>query len=291
MSKVLVVGDIMVDQYIFVETNRTAPEARIPVWDEKRKETRPGGAANVARNLRALGDIEVSLAGLTDFVSQEMIGYHDIDVSMCTGNQTMYKRRYIGPDGEHLFRHDNFLKFKADVPYFAERLKRDLSDQYEIVVISDYDKGTVTDEVVDVIRSVHKGPVVVDSKRHDLRIFSGFTILKVNEHEYDVQLSSPYYSHVESLFDYVVVTKGARGAELRQRDPIKDNDIRYVIHSEKFAISPVKAKDVTGCGDTHTAAMAFSLMQNPDMRQAVKFANHCAREVVQKFGTSVPNKV
>lgn len=290
-NKVLVFGDIMIDEYVHVVTKRKAPEADIPVWDEVGRNLRLGGAANVANNVRSLGDVQVALVGICETKDMEYIAYHDIDVSSCVDGRTMLKTRYVDSNENIILRADNFTNFsKSDL--CAPKL-RDLMERYkfDIVIISDYNKGTIGEESINVIRELHDGPVVVDSKRKDLRLFSGFTVLKVNEHEYDVQVASPHYTHVEKLFDYVVVTRGAKGADLKQRDAVKSHDVRYVINTESFPVEQVKAKDVTGCGDTHTAAMSFSLLKNPDIRFAVKFANACARSVVQKFGTSVPGAV
>lgn len=291
MSRVLVIGDVMLDEYVFVETTRKAPEANIPVWDEERRECRLGGAANVAHNLKALGTDYVHLSGIMSERDVHLLREKGISADFpVSDSSTMRKTRFIDPRNEFLFRVDNFKRFDArSAGELAADIGRLLDDQiFDIIVISDYDKGTVTEVLCDYVRRLHDGPVIVDSKRRDLRIFSGFSVLKVNEAEYDAQLSSPHYSHVEKLFDYVVVTKGAKGAELRHRDPIKSGELRYTLHTEKFPIEPVKAKDVTGCGDTHTAAMAFSLLKTTDMRASVKFANACARSVVQKFGTALP---
>ncbi|MFA5750422.1 MAG: PfkB family carbohydrate kinase, partial [Candidatus Shapirobacteria bacterium] len=77
-------------------------------------------------------------------------------------------------------------------------------------------------------------------------------------------------------------------ATLLQHDKFKSSNMKYVVHAEDFHSEKVDAIDVTGCGDTHTAAMAFSLLKNPnDIRAAVKFANACAANVVKKFGTSI----
>lgn len=289
---ILVVGDVMVDRYTYVQTERQAPEAPIPVWDVLRDEYRLGGAANVAHNLKALGgdEVEVHLAGVIDHADRRMISSLGIETILCAGTETMVKHRYVKEGkNEYLFRSDSFKSFSSGSrSTFLKSLDHFLpAHRFDAVILSDYNKGTICEEVVQRLKG-RSDLNVVDSKRVDLKLFEGFSILKVNEHEYSVQVSRGPYTCVESLFDYVVVTKGKKGSELRQCEKQASGPNRYVVHTENFPVISVPAKDVTGCGDTHTAAMTFSLVKNNgDVRSAVKFANACARNVVQKFGTSV----
>jgi D-beta-D-heptose 7-phosphate kinase / D-beta-D-heptose 1-phosphate adenosyltransferase len=285
-KRVLVIGDVMVDRYVYVQSTRTAEEAKIPVWDEVSVEPRPGGAGNVAYNLVSM-DLDVWLCGIgprsTDWC------FSGIDTSLCTGGETMYKTRYVdvGCDPKILFRLDNMKRFSQkaiDEFRIAFDIKSERAQPFDAVIISDYDKGTVIPEV---IRFALKSPIViVDSKREDLSIFDGASVLKVNEKEFSAQASSKLYPNVTAFFDYVVVTKGAAGADLLQFDRFASDGNRYVTHKESFEAKKVRAVDVTGCGDTHTAAMACALLRGGDMRAAVKFANDCASSVVQRFGTS-----
>jgi rfaE bifunctional protein kinase chain/domain len=296
--KVLVVGDIMLDRYVWVETHRQAPEASIPVWDELREEYRLGGAANVANNLKAIGDdeVQVHLAGIfrQTQVNQALIHRAGVDTTLCNHGVGMVKNRYV--EGEKIiFRSDSIRMFDpAAVSIFEEQFRFLLRGQsFDAVIISDYAKGTVTSRITDMLRMTPTGPVVVDSKRQDLRIFERFQVLKVNSEEHGIQASMERIHYgsrcVESLFDYVVVTRGGEGADLLQCEQVKSNQRRSLVHRFNFPVEHVDVKDVTGCGDTHTAALTFSMLKNSgDMMAAVKFANACARSVVQKFGTSVP---
>lgn len=294
MSKksILVIGDIMVDRYTYVQTQRNAPEAKIPVWDTVTEEDRPGGAANVALNLLALGsdEVEVFLAGIADKKDVQMLSRRGINTYLCHGYETMVKHRFVNKDtSEYLFRSDNFQKFsQQSVELFEKALDHFIpGHKFDAVVFSDYDKGTLTKDMYVQVALGRTDLVVVDSKRVDLSMYAGSQVLKVNEEEYSRQVSKGPYTSVESLFDYVVVTKGKNGSELRQQERSKSNDKMYVNHVEQFPVISVNAKDVTGCGDTHTAAMTFALLKSKDIRMAVKFGNACARNVVQKFGTSV----
>lgn len=296
LKNVLVVGDVMIDKYTYVMSDRQAPEAPIPVWDEVSSEKRLGGAANVAHNLKCLGkdEIEVALAGIVSTEDKKMILKAGISTYLCTSNdaKSMVKHRIVKQDEQKIItRIDNKKRFSdADIEAFKSNLKQFLpgafpAGDFDVIVISDYDKGTINEDVIEILKN-YSNVFIVDSKRTDLSMFRGMQVLKINEHEYANQVSHGPYTNVESLFDYVVVTKGAKGSTLLQNEVTKSTNNRYVVHSEDFPVEPVKAKDVTGCGDTHTAAMTFSLLKNGDVRFAVKFANACARNVVQKFGTS-----
>lgn len=287
--KVLVIGDLMVDRYTYVRSTRLAPEAPIPVWDEVSSELRPGGAANVANNIVALdSEIEVSLAGtINNDQFRTSIGPR-VNVDYIVGGQSMVKQRYVDVEtGRIIFRHDNIDRFDSEnMRFFRNLLSSWLFyslDKFDAVVLSDYDKGTITPEVYEMVR---RHPlVIVDSKRRDLRIFEGAKIIKLNENEYSAQVSSQLYPCFERFFDYCVITRGAKPTQLRQCDVVKSNDVRYVVHTEEFPVPPVKPVDVTGCGDTHVAAMVVSLLHDGDIRKAIGFANKMASDVVQRFGT------
>lgn len=285
----LVIGDIMLDRYTYVRTTRKAPEADIPVWDEVKTEIRLGGAANVAHNIKALGgdDVRVFLAGIMgDDDGSNLLKGVGIETLFCFGTSTMTKHRYVDLDtGRYVVRVDNFRKFPEEQVELMEMLFPGSYTDFDCVVFSDYDKGTLTEKIVEPFR---KHPLtVVDSKRDDVRLFEGMKVFKVNEQEYAYQVSSKLYPNFTEFFEYCVVTKGGKGADLLMCERTKSSDRRYIVHTEKFPIEEVKAVDVTGCGDTHTAAMAFSLVKNGDVRASLRFANACARQVVQKFGTSV----
>lgn len=296
MKRVLVIGDVMIDRYKYVKSTRAAAEADISVWDEIKVENRLGGAANVANNLKALGgdDVEVTLAGVFGNLFREgvdLIKNHGINTDICVGGTSMIKTRYVDNDSmKYILRSDNIKRFSDDdVRFFQMLFKSYMYERsFDAIVISDYDKGTLTDEIISCIKG--HPLVVVDSKRRDLSMYKGFKIIKVNEVEYNAQVSNSSYIF-ENLFEYCAVTLGSKGTQLRWADP-RSTDTHYKIYSENFNVDAISATDVTGCGDTHTAAMTHYLLKTTDkdlidIRSAIRFANDCARKVVQKFGTSV----
>jgi D-beta-D-heptose 7-phosphate kinase/D-beta-D-heptose 1-phosphate adenosyltransferase len=303
-KRVLVAGDIMIDNYVYVTSNRIASEAKIPVWDVVKQERRLGGAANVAHNLKILGvnDVEVYLSGIVDERDRKIIENIGINTILCSSGSTMRKDRFVDDNMKYVLRCDNFKSFDQNrIDVFKRMLSFFLSAEihkFDAIIFSDYDKGTLNAQIVDlIVKSCSPGFIVVDSKRLDLSMFKGSLVLKINEFEYSRQVSKAPYVNVESLFTNVVVTKGKDGAELRQmlksikdshKNVVSANDERYITLTENFPSLSVATSDVTGCGDTHTAAMTFSLLAHDDLRMAIRFANECSRKVVQKFGTSVP---
>lgn len=300
----------MVDEYVHVTTKRTAMESGLPVWEDSLLEYRLGGAANVANNIKTLSDCKVTIAGILGDYQYGFDHFTSVGIEplVVYNGPSMFKRRYVTErDGKtvHLLRHDIMSKFQPwNISLFKSQLPYMLGNRrFDAIVFSDYDKGTIDEEVVQICRK-HSDLIVVDSKREDLRIFRGSTLVKLNESEYASQVSQKFYDSVESLFESVVVTKGADGAELRVHAsdfhhkthgkwvPAWNRNVTsnvYATHVVKFPVDKVdEVVDVTGCGDTHVAAMTVSLVHGNDIHQAIRYANAAARDVVQRFGTSVP---
>jgi bifunctional ADP-heptose synthase (sugar kinase/adenylyltransferase) len=313
---ILVVGDIMVDKYVHVSTERNAPESGLPVWDEEALEYSLGGAANVAVNVKELiGDSgTVTLVGILgseyEFGNEHCTSL-GLETEVVMVGPTMFKTRYVTEvDGKQKFllRHDSLKRFQDwNLTLLKSHLARFMDGKkFDAVIFSDYDKGTIDREVFELCGKSEL--VVVDSKRKDLRLFSGATVLKLNESEFAAQVSQRLYDSVESLFKFVVVTKGAKPTQLRvfagdfhhqPRDngkwlPSWNRNVTsnvYSVHSIDFPVEKAEVVDVTGCGDTHVAAMTVSLVHGNDINHAIRYANAAARDVVQRFGTSVPEGI
>jgi len=296
VKRVLVVGDILLDRYTKVTTERKAQEADIPVYDRieyrddiyNDDDVRLGGAANVATNIKTLAgdEVEVTVSGILNATLVGML----IDSEIFPGPfqyaefGLLSKHRYVC-DNKIIFRVDNKKRFDdKDIKNFERKFSID--SDFDAIVISDYDKGTVTQQIAEKI--IESGvPTIVDSKAYDLRKYTGAKFLNINEDEFSRQVSNRLYTNIESLFDFVLVTMGPKGSELRQLEKIKSNDRSYTVHSEHFPTTSVPVVDVTGCGDTHTAAFSLGVMRDPtDVRNAVRYANKSATLAVQKFGTT-----
>ncbi len=308
-KKILVVGDILLDVYHYIVTDRKAPESpNLDIYDIVETEYRLGGAANVSHNLKVLyPESNIVMAGLCGN-SPQILGMArgiGIETALCFGSTTMTKTRYVDyQTKEHLMRVDNIKKFpKDDIDFFNMNMKCCLWDKkFDMVVISDYDKGTVSNEVLEILQ--HYENVIVDSKRYDLRPFLHMPLLKLNHLEYSKQINNELYNKfpLESFFNYVVVTKGENGSELRMLDTefhkkenITPSSVAtqklYTTHINKFEFTEEEKKemvvsDVCGAGDVSTAALAVGLLKGMSIEDSVEFSNYCARDSVMQFGTS-----
>lgn len=288
---ILVIGDIILDEYRYVDSKRLSPEdPSIPVYDDVYSDCRPGGALNVARNIKfLLGDFaKVTIAGICSdlhevgkYISGDVCDYWLVDGAKSPYN-TMRKTRFFS-GLKYLFRVDNIKKFNtAYIPknFFSEWCKNHLSEnlkdkRFDVVVFSDYDKGTLNETLISEIKKLSVFSVV-DSKRSDLSIFGRCNILKVNSGEYEKSKTH------HNQFTYVVKTSD-NGADVFTNTGFTSN----------HRVKRLDAIDLTGAGDTHTAALASSLVYRwknwDDFKFAVEYANVCAGDVVMKLGTSVPN--
>lgn len=276
---ILVIGDIIIDEYIFGTVDRISPEAPVPVLKFQRTELRPGGAANVAANIRSLGEecMLLGVSGITEF-PQELHGNEDIilsDFSRPTSRKTRFvsgQQQILRMDVESTdlisygIRDALVNEVKIHAPYASA------------VVISDYGKGVVTDvlarAVIDKANSFGI-PVIVDPKKKDFRVYDGASILTPNKKE--------YAEAVHGFDGLVLESRGAEGMVLHT--PSDDVKIPAITKS---------VIDVTGAGDTVVAALAVYASRNFkerasaswDWLTAAKFANKAAGVVVSKQGTA-----
>jgi D-beta-D-heptose 7-phosphate kinase / D-beta-D-heptose 1-phosphate adenosyltransferase len=298
---VLCVGDLMLDEFVYGEVSRISPEAPAPVIAVQRSETDIGGAGNVARNIASLGArcIFVGLIGEDDagkalkaaLARESLIE----SVLVCdAGRPTTRKVRFVS---EHFSTHMLRADWESAAPAAAD-IEQKLIDailpllpRADIVLLSDYAKGTLTARVlrnvIDAARKLGKR-VIVDPKSANLAIYRGATLLKPNAREFaeatrsraDSEKSiSDAAQDVMQLADCeaVLVTQSERGMTLVPR------------HGEAIHVPghPVKVRDVSGAGDTVAAALALALAAGADWETALRMANAAAAVAVSKKGAAV----
>jgi rfaE bifunctional protein kinase chain/domain len=295
-SRVLVVGDVMLDRYWFGEVERISPEAPVPVVHVARQEDRLGGAANVAKNVAALG----GKVGLLSVVGHDEPGERVaalLDESGIASHlhrdtklPTTIKLRVIGRQ-QQLVRVDF-----EDVPsreVLADKLEQFamLLASYDIVILSDYGKGGLTHigRMIEAARREGKR-VLIDPKGDDYARYEGASILTPNRAELrqvigrwldEDDLAVRAGRLIEQLdLEALLLTRAEEGMTLFQRKAgkIARHDV------------PAQARevfDVTGAGDTVIATLAAVLAAGVPMRDAVDVANRAGGIVVGKFGTSV----
>jgi bifunctional ADP-heptose synthase (sugar kinase/adenylyltransferase) len=232
--KVLLIGDSCIDEYYYGTCDRLNPEAPVPVLKITRWSQSFGMAANVKSNLEAF----------------------NCDVDFMTGGKKSIKRRYIDDRSkQHIVRVD---EDKLSAP-FNPYLRSLAYNQYDAVVISDYNKGFITYDNIQEVRHQFKGPIFIDSKKQDLAKFEG-CFVKINETEFKQRISE---------CTDLIVTLGSKGAQY------KDN-----IYPTRTA----EVIDVCGAGDTFLAALTFEFLRSKDIEQAIRFANQCASISVEHRG-------
>ena len=296
---ILVIGDLMIDHYVIGDATRLSPEAPVPIVNVKKEFTTPGGAANVAQNLLALGSV-VSLAGitgndidatrLTDILVNE--GINADAIFKDATRPTTVKTRVMA--GSHqLVRVDREVTHPLTESLqaeFIERIKGNIA-KADIVVLSDYNKGlfspALTQQLINEANSKGK-KVVIDPKGLNYEKYKGAYIIKPNRKELAEAAKTEKITNIDELqqaariiikqtgAEYIVVTLSEQGM--------------VIISELAYKLLPVKATsvfDVTGAGDTVLATMAYFIAQGLNVEEACELANHAAAIVIMQTGSAV----
>ena len=291
-ARVLVVGDVMLDQYWYGNSRRISPEAPVPIVHVRDDEMRAGGASNVALNITALG-AQAKLLGMTGddlnaeklnkLLSEQQVECH---LQKCNTHDTALKLRIIAQH-QQMIR----LDFEDD---FADIDKSELLEQFstlldetDIVIFSDYNKGTLTNVNAMLQLAKQKGiPTIVDPKGTDFSKYQGATLITPNWSEFetivgpcktDQQLEEKGEALRKELkLDALLVTRGEHGMSLIRAD-------NALFHLPTYAR---EVFDVTGAGDTVIGTLAASLAAGAEIEDAVALANLAAGIVVRKLGTA-----
>lgn len=291
-ARVLVAGDVMLDRYLFGATGRISPEAPVPVVHVRKAEDRPGGAANVAVNLAALGarTLLLGLVGEDDeaAVLERLVSQHGIECrfSKSAGRPTITKTR-VQSRGQQLIRLDREEPAGGGVSRgILETLAAALKE-VQAVVLSDYGKGALAQaaELIQACREAGR-PVLVDPKGTDFDRYRGASLLTPNQSEFeavagatasDAELIERAERMVRDLdLEALVVTRSEKGMLLVQAggEPV----LLTTQAREVF--------DVTGAGDTVIATLAGALASGSALQDAAALANLAAGLVVRKIGVA-----
>jgi D-beta-D-heptose 7-phosphate kinase/D-beta-D-heptose 1-phosphate adenosyltransferase len=232
----LLIGDDCKDIYQYGTIDRLSPEAPVPVFVPTYTETRDGMAGNVANNLEALG----------------------CNVNYLHGETSTKTRIIDARSKQQIVRIDNDIK-SAPITFDTE-----IPNLYDAVVVSDYNKGTVSYELIEELIALSI-PIFIDTKKTDLERFQGAWV-KINELE---------YSKTKSECTGLIVTRGAGGASVMH-------------HGIECPAPRVEVSDVTGAGDTFLSALVVEYLNTNSIEQAVKFAIQASAVTVQHFGVYAP---
>ena len=298
-ARVLCIGDVMLDHYVYGQVERVSPEAPIPVlWIEREMKTL-GGAGNVLRNLRALGAASsfISVVG-NDEAGREVGRLVEVQdgteahVLVQPQRTTTVKTRYVAAN-QQLLRADRESSTPLD-PYIREdllRLARELVTDHSVVIISDYAKGVLTEGVaLEIIRAAREAGarVIVDPKGGDHIRYRGADLLKPNRRELAHATGMPVATDDEIVgasraliercgFNAVLASLGAEGMVLVGADG--------TVHLQRAEVREVY--DVSGAGDTVVATVGTALAAGMTLTDAARLANAAAGVAVGKIGTAV----
>jgi len=296
-KKILVIGDIMLDKYIWGDVSRISPEAPVQVVGVLRETYEAGGAANVANNISALSG-KAFMAGIAGNDEAKNILFEElkrkaIDVSgifIDKDKPTTQKVRIIGKS-QQLLRVDYENKNHSH-PNIEKSITNFLKVNIkgaDAVIISDYAKGVITEEIASQIKALAKKenkPIIVDPKPKHKGLYFGVTLVTPNNSEASEMTGIDDGSDdavlemgsqlLKGLSANVLITRGEKGMSLFQ----KDGPVKHI---------PAKAKEVyslIGAGDTVVAVIALALASGADLESAAILANIAAGIKVGKIGTA-----
>ncbi|MDX9752488.1 MAG: D-glycero-beta-D-manno-heptose-7-phosphate kinase [bacterium] len=297
-KSVLILGDVMLDEYIWGEVTRISPEAPVPVVEMQTRSYLPGGAANTAANIAGLGG-QAWLAGVVgeDHQAEQFrgavgaCGVRTDGILTDPARPTTSKTRIIA-GSQQVVRLDIENK-DALAPAMEEQLLTWCAEkiaQMDACILSDYDKGVITPSLsqafIAMARQAGK-PVVVDPKGIDYSKYRGATVIKPNLHEaqeaihHRIKTEADLLKVGQRLLSIladcaILLTRGAKGMSLFL-------DPERVIHIPTMARHVF---DVTGAGDTVVSVMAMALASGMETEEAARLANYAAGIVVGKIGTA-----
>jgi len=300
-TTVLVVGDLMLDRYLWGSVSRISPEGPVPVVELSGETTRLGGAANVARNIASfggktrvvgvVGQDEAGRALISELDKCSVMSQH---VFADASRPTTVKTRIIA-HSQQVVRTD--MESRSDLSAdMEERIIEAVRQSVSVVhaiVVSDYGKGVLTDKVLKYVSSeaARAGiPICVDPKETRLLSYTGVTVITPNQHEAGFAYGKRIVDEgtLEDVgwglrkrlgCDAVLITRGEKGMSLFEKDGALTH----------FPTVAREVFDVTGAGDTVVSAFALSLAAGASLKQAASISNHAAGIVIRELGTATTN--
>jgi len=296
-KKILVIGDVMLDRYWMGQVNRISPEAPVPILDVNDAVDKPGGAANVAKNLSDFG-MDVTLVGLTgndeaseklsQLLSKTNIKYKPIiDPKV----RTTMKLRVIDKN-QQLMRIDHEDKNLSNLVLKSLKDIESSMNLFDGIIISDYDKGMIKPIIKKILSKANKLGIqtFIDPKGKDFSFYKNAFLLKPNQKEFEdiVGICSTKKSLVDKgeklrkklSLKYLLLTQGKKGMILFEKNKVTS----HVAHQQDVF-------DVTGAGDTVISILATYVISGKSIATAVKMSNIAAGLSIKKLGsTSVSQK-
>jgi bifunctional ADP-heptose synthase (sugar kinase/adenylyltransferase) len=243
-TKILLIGESCKDRFIYGDCTRLNPEAPTPVFIPKKEVINGGMVLNVEENLKSLG----------------------VTPTVITNNNVCVKTRYVDENSNYIL-----LRIDEDIDYRPLTIE-DCGDieSYDVVIISDYNKGLITSELIKDI-SLRSKLLFIDTKKKLSDWVKDVTFIKLNKNEY---LNNKEYVD-NFLINKTVITMGGDGC---------------MLGNTMVKTKNVEVRDVVGAGDTFLASVTIDFLRNGfDIFKAMEFANKCATYVVKHKGVTTPN--
>ena len=242
MNKILVIGDSSRDVFVYCDALRVCPDVPVPVLNIKDQIENPGMAKNVYRNIKCLYD-------KCDILTND--NWYDIT-----------KTRYVHHNSNHTF-------FRVDTTQKISRINLNNINynEYDLIVVSDYDKGFLTEDDINEICFKHPN-TFVDTKKILGIWIQHAKFIKINDYEY--QNSKSYLT--PEISKKIIHTMGADGCEYK---------------GKIYSVNKVDVKDASGAGDSFMAGLVVKYCETNDIFKSILFANKCASKVVKQRGVSL----
>lgn len=241
MKSILVIGESCRDVFVYCDALRLCPDVPVPVLNIKDQMDNPGMAKNVHRNIQSL--------------------IKTCDIVTNTDWYNITKTRYVHENSNHMF-------FRVDSPHKISRIDLNKIDyDYEIIVISDYDKGFLLEEDIEEICKNHSN-VFIDTKKVLGSWVNNARFIKINDYEY--KKSEKFID--KNIAPKIIHTMGSEGCYYK---------------GINYSVDRVEVKDVSGAGDTFLAGLVVKYYETKDINESINFANKCASKVVRQKGVTV----
>ena len=250
--KVLVIGELCVDRFVYGVVKRLSPEAPVPVFNPIEIKENNGMAGNVVDNIKALSD--------------------NIEVLHWSQSTKIEKIRFVEKKSNHMFiRVDEGELQKIDELSFLSREQRKTIQESDIVIISDYDKGYLSNNIINEIASNSKFTILDSKRKLTKELIENITFIKLNEIEYENNQEL-----VNNNKEKFIVTLGSKGA--------MHDDVVYP------SSNPQDTIDVSGAGDTFVAGFSLKYYKTKNIKDSIDYANNICANVVNKKGVAIPDK-
>jgi len=250
MKKILVIGELCLDRFIYCDTNRLSPEAPVPVLNPKTTIENKGMAGNVVNNIEQL--------------------YEDCEVVHWHQKETIVKTRYVDSKSNHMFIRIDEETIPCDSINFLSPEQKKTIKESDAVIISDYNKGFLSDYTIENISHLAKLTVLDSKRKLDKDIVKEIDFIKLNQNEYNNNKTL-----CDKYQNKFIITKGKDGAEYNNKTYPSSN--------------PQQTIDVSGAGDTFISAFTLKYLLTKSIEDSILFANEVCSDVVNKKGVSVPD--